>query len=192
MLSAPKSDVAVLLTTFFLTVLVDLTVAIEFGMVLAAFLFMRTMAQVTNVSVITDELSDDGAQSDSEGVALPRGVQMYEINGPLFFGAAEKFTETIRQTGTYPKVLIVRMRNVPAIDATGIHVLRDIGKKLAARHSTLILAELHSQPYTASENAGLFATLGEANIVGNLEGAIERARQLCNTPDSIKQPLAAC
>jgi SulP family sulfate permease len=178
MLKAPKSDIAILVSTFLLTVLVDLTIAIEYGMILAAFLFMHRMATVTNVSVITNELKDDDSSDAGSAITLPKGVLMYEINGPFFFGAAEKFSETIRSTGVYPKVLIVRMRNVPAIDATGIHALQDIHKKLSAKGSTLILADIHSQPYIASENAGLLGALGEANIHGNLSGAIERAREL--------------
>lgn len=178
LLKAPKSDVAILLSTFLLTVLVDLTVAIEYGMILAAFLFMHRMSQVTNVSVITNEFKDDDTPDTSLGVNLPPRTQVYEINGPFFFGAAEKFTETIRLTGAYPQVLIVRMRNVPAIDATGIHTLMDIHKKLAAKGSTLILAEIHSQPRIASEQAGLLARLGEINVYGDLSGAIGRARQL--------------
>lgn len=177
MLKAPKSDIAILISTFLLTVLVDLTIAIEYGMILAAFLFMHRMATVTNISIITNELKDDESP-DEASVMLPKGVQMFEINGPFFFGAAEKFSETIREIGKYPNVLIVRMRNVPAIDATGIHALQDIHKKLSAKGSTLILADIHSQPYIASENAGLLAALGEANIHGNLSGAIERAREL--------------
>jgi sulfate permease, SulP family len=178
MLSSPKSDIAILISTFLLTVLVDLTIAIEYGMILAAFLFMRRMAEVTNISVITDEFKDDDTPDSPLGVSLPKGTQMYEINGPLFFGAAEKFADTIRLMGAFPKVLIVRMRNVPAIDATGIHALQDIHKKLSAKGSTLILAEIHSQPRIASENAGLLSMLGEVNIHGNLSGAIERAREL--------------
>lgn len=184
MLKAPKSDVAILLSTFLLTVLVDLTVAIEYGMILAAFLFMHRMATVTNVSVITNELKDDDSTDAGSAIVLPKGALMYEINGPFFFGAAEKFSETIRQTGKYPKVLIVRMRNVPAIDATGIHALQDIHKKLSAKGSTLILADIHSQPYLASENVGLLKALGEANVHGNLSGAIERARELAHQPES--------
>jgi SulP family sulfate permease len=178
MLKSPKSDVAILISTFLLTVLVDLTIAIEYGMILAAFLFMHRMAQVTNVSVITDEFKDDDAPDIALGVSLPKGTQMFEINGPFFFGAAEKFSETIREIGKYPDVLIVRMRNVPAIDATGIHALEEIHKKLSAKGSTLLLADIHSQPRIASENAGLLARLGESNVYGNLSGAIDRAREL--------------
>ncbi len=178
MLKAPKSDVVVLLATFLLTVLVDLTVAIEVGMILAAFLFMHRMATVTNVTMITNEFTDDAAADDITSIPLPANVQLYEINGPFFFGAAEKFSETIRQTGKYPKVLIVRMRNVPAIDATGIHVLHDLHKKLTAKGSTLILSELHSQPRHACESAGLLSRIGHVNVRETLNQALERTNEL--------------
>src|SRR5205085_7888710 len=133
-LTAPKSDVVVLLTTFALTVIIDLTVAIEVGMVLAAFLFMRRMAEVTNVSMVTRELAD--ADGDDEGDpnavrdrSVPDGVEVFEINGPFFFGAAEQFKDTLNQVAKKPKVLIIRMRDVPAIDATGLHALQELARR---------------------------------------------------------------
>src|SRR5207244_3149399 len=130
-LRAPKRDVAVLLATFLLTVLVDLTVAIEVGMVLAAFLFMRRMAEVTNISALTHEFRDpvDDFESDPNAVrrrVVPEGVEVYEINGPFFFGAAEMFKERLGRIVGRPKVLILRMRHVPAIDSTALHALRDL------------------------------------------------------------------
>jgi len=130
-LTAPKSDVVVLLTTFALTVIVDLTVAIEVGMVLAAFLFMRRMAEVTNVSMVTRELADADGDDEADPNAVryrsvPQGVEVFEINGPFFFGAAEQFKDTLNQVARKPKVLIIRMRDVPAIDATGLHTLQEL------------------------------------------------------------------
>jgi len=126
-LTAPKSDVVVLLATFILTVIVDLTVAIEVGMVLAAFLFMRRMAEVTNISIVTRELADADGEEEADPNAVrdrsvPNGVEVFEINGPFFFGAAEQFKDTLNQVARKPKVLIIRLRDVPAIDATGLHV----------------------------------------------------------------------
>lgn len=179
MLRSPRSDQIILLTTFLLTVLVSLTVAIEVGMVLAAFLFMRTMAQVTNISVITKEFNDDDASDGaSHHYELPDGVEMFEINGPFFFGAAEKFSETIRSTGKLPKILLLRMRNVPAIDATGLMVLEEMSKKLADSGGTLVIADIHSQPYLASENSGLLRKIGEENVFGNLSDALKRIQIL--------------
>ena len=177
---APKSDLVTLLTTFILTVLVDLTVAIEVGMVLAAFLFMRTMAKVTNINVITNELNENEElpEGQTHKTELPKGVVMFEINGPFFFGAAEKFTETIRSIGKLPNVLLLRMNSVPAIDATGIIVLEEIHKKLIADGGTLVIAEIHSQPYLACESSGLLRKIGEENVFGNLSDALIRIQIL--------------
>src|SRR5207247_1770023 len=128
---APKSDVAVLLTTFLLTVFWDLTVAIEVGMVLAAFLFMRRMAEVTNISALTHEFQDpvNDFETDPNAVrrrVVPAGVEVYEITGPFFFGAAETFKDRLGRIAVRPKVLILRIRHVPAIDSTGLHPLRDL------------------------------------------------------------------
>ncbi|MBS1902679.1 MAG: STAS domain-containing protein [Bacteroidetes bacterium] len=180
MLKAPKSDVMILVTTFVLTVVIDLTVAIEVGMIMAAFLFMRRMALVTNVSVITNEFKDEADPEISQtllNTAIPSGVQIFEINGPFFFGAAEKFSETIRDLGTPPKVMILRMRNVPALDATGMKAIEDIWKKSAQRGSLFLIAEIHSQPFIALEQSGLLAKFGEDKVLGNLELALGAAKQ---------------
>lgn len=177
LLKAPRSDVIILVTTFALTVIIDLTIAIEVGMILAAFLFMKRMAEVTNVTVVTKEFDDSGSGDSDLKVQLPEGVLIYEINGPFFFGAAEKFTETIRQMSTVPDVLIVRMRHVTAIDATGIKTLEDILKKTAHQKTRLIISDIHSQPYLALERAGFLARLGEKNLFTAIEDAINSAKE---------------
>src|SRR5205814_1097701 len=179
---APKSDVAVLLTTFLLTVLVDLTVAIEVGMVLAAFLFMRRMAEVTNISVLTHEFTDpvDDFEGDPNAVrrrAIPDGVQVYEITGPFFFGAAETFKDRVGNVGEKPKVLILRMRHVPAIDSTGLHALRELIQRSRREGTLVILSDVHAQPVVALERSGLYDDLGEENIHGNIDDALNRARE---------------
>src|SRR3989441_6669116 len=156
---APKSDVAVLLTTFLLTVFWDLTVAIEVGMVLAAFLFMRRMAEVTNISVLTHEFQDptDDFENDPNAVrrrVVPPGVEVYEITGPFFFGAAETFKERLGRIAVRPKVLILRMRHVPAIDSTGLHALRDLVHRSRHDGSLVILSDVHAQPVVALERSG--------------------------------------
>jgi SulP family sulfate permease len=177
MLRAPKSDIIVLLATFLLTVIIDLTVAIEVGMVLASFLFMYRMAMVTNVSAVTSEIEDAmDPELPSELKRMPKGVQVYEINGPFFFGAAEKFTETIGSVGNFPPVLIIRMRNVPAIDATGIKALRDMVRHTKRAHSRLVIAEIHSQPLLALQSSGLYDEIGDANFYPDLTDAIASAR----------------
>lgn len=178
-LSAPRSDVLVLITTFLLTVVVDLTVAIQVGMVLAAFLFMKRMAEVTNINVISGELSDDEA---GNGVGqewmrrIPDGVQVFEINGPFFFGAAEKFKETLGSLYGSPRVLVLRMRNVLSIDSTGLNVIKDLIRRAEHEKTLILIAEIHSQPMIALGRSELLTRLGEDNVTGTLDAALERAR----------------
>lgn len=181
-LTAPKSDVVVLLTTFSLTVLVDLTVAIEVGMVLAAFLFMRRMAEVTNVSSVTRELADGADKYDDDPNSvrrrlIPRGVEVFEINGPFFFGAAEQFKDTLSQIAKKPRVLIIRMRDVPAIDSTGLHALQELARRCRGDGTLLLLADVHAQPMFALVRSEILVEIGEENLFGNLDDALDRARQ---------------
>jgi sulfate permease, SulP family len=183
---APRSDVAVLLTTFLLTVLVDLTVAIQVGMVLAAFLFMRRMAEVTNINMVTREFQEtDSYGPDKAGpervsawrADVPEGVVVYEINGPFFFGAAEKFKTALGRVARRPRVLIVRMRNVPAIDSTAMHALKDLVRRSRADGTRVLLSDVHAQPMIALGRSGLLDELGDADIVGGIEEALDRARE---------------
>jgi SulP family sulfate permease len=187
-LTAPKSDVAILLTTFSLTVLVDLTVAIEVGMVLAAFLFMRRMAEVTNVSIVTRELAD-GDENDEDDDPnsvrrreIPPGVEVFEISGPFFFGAAEQFKDTLGQVAKKPKVLIIRVRDVPAIDSTGLHALHELARRCKHDGTLLLLADVHAQPMFALVRSDMLAELGEENLFGNLDSALDRARKYLSLP----------
>ncbi|HEU4720733.1 MAG TPA: sulfate permease [Gemmatimonadaceae bacterium] len=181
-LRGPKSDVIVLLTTFFLTVVVDLTVAIEVGMVLSAFLFMRRMAEVTNVTAITREHAD-GTSVDDEDVAalarqLPKGVVVYEINGPLFFGAAERFRNVLGEIRERPRALVVRMRHVPAMDSTGIHALRELVRRSMHDRTTVILCEVSDQPRIVLTSSGLFDELGPDNVLPSFDEAMARAAEI--------------
>jgi SulP family sulfate permease len=194
-LTAPKSDVAVLITTFSLTVLVDLTVAIEVGMVLAAFLFMRRMAEVTNVSIVTRELADgdDDEEDDPNSVRrreVPRDVEVFEINGPFFFGAAEQFKDTLGQIAKKPRVLIIRMRDVPAIDSTGLHALHELARSCKHDGTLLLLADVHAQPMFALVRSDMLVELGEENLFGNLDDALDRARQYLELP-AVPHPAGA-
>jgi len=182
LLKSPKSDVAVLLTTFGLTVIIDLTVAIEIGMVLAVFLFMRRMAMVTNVGVITRELTDeeetvvDPMAIDKKNV--PEGVEVFEINGPFFFGAVEKFKEAAEIIEKPPKVRIIRMRNVPAIDSTGLHVLEEVLRDSRKEGTEVIFSGVHAQPLMAFDNSGLLKKIGEKNVHSNIDEALARAKEI--------------
>ncbi|HYH05402.1 MAG TPA: SulP family inorganic anion transporter, partial [Bacillota bacterium] len=192
LLRSPRSDVSVLLTTFGLTVLFDLTIAIELGLVMAAFLFMRRMSQVTNVSEITDELDETEEIVDSNSIDVqnvPSGVEVYEINGPLFFGAAYKFEEALNLVENPPRVLIIRMRNVPAIDSTGLHTLRQIRKKCEKQGITLILSGVQKQPMEALEQFGCIERIGKFNFCPNIEKSLERAREILEVAEEQKKPV---
>ena len=185
LLTAPRGDVAVLLVTFFLTVFVDLTVALGVGMVLASFLFMRKMAETTHVTAVTDLFADDGPDIEGFGTArptIPPGVEVYEIDGPFFFGAAEKFKETMASMSRPPKVLILRMRKVGLLDATGLALIGDLAKKGRAGGPALVLSDLHSQPMVALTKSGLLDVVGEDNCVGGIDDALDRARALTARP----------
>jgi len=185
LLKSPKSDVAVLLTTFFLTVIFDLTIAIEIGMVLSVLLFMKRMAEVSNVSVITRELKDEEEQPDPNAITkkqIPDDVEVFEINGPFFFGAAKKFKDQMSIVEETPKVRIIRMRNVPAIDATGLQTLKDFYNDAKKKNMHLILSGVHTQPLYAMTQAGIFDMYGEENIHGNIDDALDRAREILGLP----------
>lgn len=179
---SPKSDLIVLLTTFGLTVIFDLTIAIQVGMVLAVILFMRSMAMVTNVGVITRELKDDDEESFDanaiENKKVPDNVEVFEINGPFFFGAVSKFRDAIRFIENPPKVLIIRMRNVPAIDGTGIHALEEVYHESSKKGTQLVLSGVHTQPLMALDQSGFLKTIGEQNVLGNIDDALDRSREI--------------
>jgi len=185
LLKSPRSDVIVLLTTFFLTVIFDLTIAIEIGMILAVLLFMKRMAEVSNISIITRELEDEEEKADPNSIEkriVPEGVEVFEINGPFFFGAATKFKEQLKIVENPPKILIIRMRNVPAIDATGLQILRELYYDSKKNGTHLILSGVHTQPLYAMTQAGIFDLYGEENIHGNIDDALDRAREILGLP----------
>jgi SulP family sulfate permease len=180
LLRGPRDGVAVLLTTFTLTVLVDLTVAIEIGMVLALFLFMREMAGVTNVHLLDDEVELDHfeAQTTLARIRVPAGVEVYEVNGPFFFGIAHKFEEATRVVAKKPRVRILRLRNVPIIDATGLRSLREFHRKCRQNRIPLIVTGLHVQPLSEMIRTDLFDLIGEENVFNNMKDAVARAEAI--------------
>ncbi|MFN8651800.1 MAG: SulP family inorganic anion transporter [Gemmatimonadales bacterium] len=194
-LRAPAADVLVLLVTFVLTVLVDLTVAVEVGMVLAAFLFMKRMAEVTNVKLLSTEFQDGNEEEEGEPNAIglrkvPDGVDVYEVDGPFFFGAAESFKQTVRSVAKRPKILVIRMRRVPVIDSTAIAALRDVVQQSRAEKTAVILSDVHSQPVKALTESRLYDELGEENVCGNIDDALNRARHLLGMPTE-ERPIFA-
>lgn len=178
----PRSDVAVMLTTFFLTVIVDLTVAIEIGMVLAVFLFMRKMIMFSDVSMLTKDIDDNGNGKDKEAVgnfAVPNQVEVFEITGPLFFGAAYKFKDAMKFIEKPPKILIIRMRQVPIIDATGIKTIEEVYKESKHRGTKLILSEVHSrQVMNELKDARLLFAIGKANVTDTFVEALNRSKNI--------------
>jgi SulP family sulfate permease len=185
-LSAPRSDAIVMVTTFLLTVLVDLTTGIAVGMVLAAFLFMKRMAEVTNITVVSRDFQDADASGDVSGAIfrrrVPPDVEVYEINGPFFFGAAEKFKDTLAEVSRKPKVLIIRMRNVPAIDSTAMHALQDLIRRTRKDRTMVLLSEVHAQPLVALERSGLLQEIGEKYVCDNVDDALAAARKQLGLP----------
>ena len=179
-LSAPKSDAVVMVVTFLLTVLVDLTVGIGVGMVLASFLFMKRMAEVTNVTMVSRELQDAGPSRDQSGAIfrrrIPPRVEVYEINGPFFFGAAEKFKDTLSEVSRKPKVLIIRMRNVPTIDSTAMHALRDLVRRTRKDGTVVFFSEVQAQPLLALRQSELLYEIGDENLFGDVDEALAAAR----------------
>lgn len=178
-MKGPRSDSAVLLTTFFLTVIIDLTVAIEIGMVLAVFLFMRKMVQVSEVNMLTNQMDDGGGASDIDKISdfnIPKGVEVFEITGPLFFGAAYKFKDAIKFIEDRPKVLIIRMRYVPIIDATGISSIKDVYLETRHMGTKLILSEVHSEKVLEElKKSRLIFAIGKANVTNTFEQALQRS-----------------
>lgn len=176
----PRHDAMVLLSTLALTVFTDLTIAVGVGIVMASLLFMKRMSDVAQVSVANDGSIDAGLSIPDEtgrtkDARLP-GVEVYDINGPFFFGAAFKLRDTLDSLGKPPKALIVNMPNVTAVDATGLHALEELKRRCDRDGTAVILAGVHSGPMTGLARAGMLDEFGDANLVGTLDEAMERAR----------------
>ena len=177
----PKSDVTVLLITFFLTIIFDLTIAIEVGLIIACLLFMRRMAETTDVKVISDEIDPneelDIKAGNLEHLTIPKGVEVYEINGPYFFGAGNRFEEIMAGLGDRPKVRIIRMRKVPFVDSTGIHNLTNLCEMSRKEGIQIILSGVNPKVQAVLTKSGFNELLGEENICSHINLALERAKQ---------------
>ncbi len=174
-----RSDAVVLITTFLLTVLFDLTLAIEIGMVLAVFLFMRRMIRISNVSSLLQEPGRSGSDDKFVGnYNIPKEVEVFELNGPLFFGAAYKFKDAIRVIENKPKVLIVRMRGVPVIDATGIHTIRDVLKICKRDKIHLIISGIQPPVLESFRKARLLFQIGKRYVTDDFDMALQRAHEV--------------
>ena len=181
LLKNPKSDVTVLLITFFLTIIFDLTIAIEVGLIIACVLFMKRVMETTKISVITNEI-DPNSELDiavhEEHLSIPKGVEVYEINGPYFFGIATQFEEVMAQLGDRPAVRIIRMRKVPFIDSTGIHNLSNLCRMSQKEKTTIVLSGVNEKVHNVLRKSGFYELLGEENICPNINVALERAKEI--------------
>jgi SulP family sulfate permease len=184
-LRGPRSDALVMVVTFVLTVLVDLSVAIEVGLVLSAFLFLHKIERVSHVGNITELVAR--AEFDREGLhgaqsletrVVPQGVEVFEVFGPLFFGVIERFKDTLSDVGVQPKVFVLRMRDVPTIDASGIRALHELSVRVKKIGAHLIISGLRDEPRRILRKVGFLSELGTDNFVGEIDQALARAREL--------------
>ena len=177
----PKSDIIVLLVTFFLTVIFDLTIAIEVGVLIACLLCMKRMAETTNVSVLSDEIdpmADTDVMGNLEHLIIPEGVKVYEINGPYFFGIGNKFEEMMGDMGGRAKVRIIRMRKVPFIDSTGVHNLSNMCRMCSQLGVKVVLSGVNPTVMKVLENAGMDDVVGKENICSHISLALNRAQEI--------------
>ena len=182
MLRNPKSDITVLLLTFFLTIIFDLTVAIEFGLICACLLFMRRMAETTDVHAVLDEIDlnedADMERGNLEHLTIPEGVEVYEINGPYFFGAGNRFEDIMARYGRRPKVRIIRMRKVPFIDSTGLHNLENMCLMSQKEGITVVLSGVNPKVEGVLKRNHFERIVGEQNICNHIDLALSRANEI--------------
>lgn len=178
----PKSDITVLLITFFLTIIFDLTIAIEVGLIIACLLFMKRMSETTDVKAITEEidpnLESEFSTGNLEHLIIPKGVEVYEINGPYFFGAGNKFEEIMASFGDRPQVRIIRMRKVPFVDSTGIHNLTNLCEMSQKEGIQVVLSGVREKVNAQLEHAGFYHLIGEENICSHINLALKRANEI--------------
>lgn len=183
LLKGQKSDVAVLIATFLLTVIFDLTIAIELGLVLAVVLFLRRISESTQISIFKHDIEEAEyieGNTEAEKLVLPKGVEVYEIEGPFFFGVANKFEETMKMLGDKPKVRIIRMRKVPFIDSTGINNLKSLIRMSVKDKTKILLSGVNEQVHTALNKGGVADQIGQENICSNITEALARAEEIIN------------
>jgi SulP family sulfate permease len=181
----PRSDAAVFLATFSLTVIVDLTVAVETGMVLAAMLFIKRISDTTQITAVDESTETEGSHHSLIGKEIPDGVMIYRIFGSFFFGAADKLESALKRLKREPDVLILRMRKVLAMDATGLNALEDLYEQLRRGNKHLLLSGPHTQPLLMMDKAGFLDQLGRENVCADIDAALARARDLLKQPAAI-------
>lgn len=176
LLKSPRGDVAVLFATFLLTVFIELTVAIQVGILLAGFVFLQKMSNETHADLITQNLGEEDAETrDLSKIHIPNGVEVFEIYGSLFFGAVSQFKESIRIVADKPKVLILRMRNVPTIDASGIHILEELVREVRENHGVMIFSAVSPNAFKVMKKSGFIENVGKENFAKDIFRALEIA-----------------
>ena len=178
----PRSDSAVFLSAFLLTVAVDLTVAVEIGMVLAAVLFIKRSSETTQILAVDEASETEGSHHSLVGKEVPKGVMIYRMMGAFFFGAVDKLESALKRNKEEPDVLILRMRKVVAMDATGLNALEDLFEKLQRKGKHLILSAPHTHPMMVMEKAGFIDRLGRENVCPHIDASLARARELLGLP----------
>jgi SulP family sulfate permease len=185
----PKSDAVVFLTAFALTVLIDLTVAVEIGMVLAAVLFIKRISETTQITAVDPATDTEGPHHSLVGKTIPDGVLIFRVFGAFFFGAVDKLETALKRAGQEPEILILRMRKVLAIDATGLNALEDLYDKLKSRHKHLILSGPHTQPLLVMDKSGFLDRIGRENVCAHIDASLERAREILDRKKGGPHPL---
>lgn len=181
MLKGQKSDVAVLIATFLLTVIFDLTIAIELGLVLAIVLFLKRTSETTQISIFKHNVHEAEyieGNTEAEKLILPDGIEVYEIEGPFFFGVANKFEETMKMLGDKPKIRIIRMRKVPFIDSTGLHNLNNLIRMSEKDKTQILLSGVNQHVHDALKRGGIEAKIGKENICNNITEALTRGKEI--------------
>jgi SulP family sulfate permease len=178
----PGCDSAVFLSAFALTVVIDLTVAVEIGMVLAAILFIKRSSETTQIMAVDESTETEGSHHSLVGKEVPKGVMIYRMMGAFFFGAVDKLESVLKRVSQEPEVLILRMRKVVAMDATGLNALEDLYEKLRRRGKHLVLSAPHTNPMMVMEKAGFIDRLGHENVCPHIDAALERAREILGLP----------
>lgn len=186
LMNNPRSDIIVLITTLLLTVLFDLTIAIVAGLVMAIVLFLKRIMETTNLSVIRNQINtneETGSDSPDNKISVDKGIEVYEIDGPFFFGVANKFDEQMRRIGEASLVRIIRMRKVPFIDSTGLHNLENLIRSSQKEDIAIILSGVIPSVRQTLEKAGIDMLIGKDNICDNIHDAVERAHSITRCPN---------
>jgi SulP family sulfate permease len=172
-----------------LTVVIDLTVAVEIGLVLAAILFIKRVSETTQITAVDEQTETEGSHHSLIGKEIPRGVMVYRIFGAFFFGAVDKLESALARLKSEPDVLILRMRKVLAMDASGLNALEDLHQRLVRHGKHLVLSGPHTQPLFMMEKAGFLDRLGKENVCADIDASLARAREILHLPPGPATPL---